>query len=198
MLLARVQPDDTLSVTPLRGVFARDDAWLATGDLFRRDADGDYWRLDGVGDVIRTADGPVFTAADPRRARSDSRRSTWRSPTACSPTTGEPELAVAAVTLRAGRTLSARDIGRRAVGCWRATQRPALVHVVDEIPVTTWFGRSPGRCATPGSPSPAMAVPAWYLDAAGETYRPLTAAARQRLTRPRPARRLQAGSVSPE
>ena len=50
------------ATTPLRGVFARDDAWLATGDLFRRDADGDYWRVDSVGDVIRTADGPVFTA----------------------------------------------------------------------------------------------------------------------------------------
>src|SRR6476660_9522124 len=30
--------------TPLRGVFARDDAWVATGDLFRVDKDGDFWR----------------------------------------------------------------------------------------------------------------------------------------------------------
>ena len=32
---------------PLRGVFARDDAWMATGDLFRVDADGDLW-FDGL------------------------------------------------------------------------------------------------------------------------------------------------------
>ena len=61
MLLARVSPTEQLSVTPLRGVFARDDAWLATPDLFRRDADGDYWRVDGLNDVVRTADGPAFT-----------------------------------------------------------------------------------------------------------------------------------------
>jgi len=42
MLLARVSPTDPLTVVPLRGVFAPDDAWLVTGDLFRRDADGDH------------------------------------------------------------------------------------------------------------------------------------------------------------
>ena len=42
-------------------MFSRSDAWLATGDLFRRDADGDYWRVDHQADVIRTASGHVFT-----------------------------------------------------------------------------------------------------------------------------------------
>ena len=62
MLMARVSPTDPLSITPLRSLFRRDDAWVATGDLFRRDADGDYWRVDGVADVIHTARGHVFTA----------------------------------------------------------------------------------------------------------------------------------------
>ena len=48
MLLARARRRDAIATTPLRGVFARDDAWLSTGDLFRRDADGDYWRLDSA------------------------------------------------------------------------------------------------------------------------------------------------------
>ncbi len=61
MLLARVKPTDPLTVVPLRGVFEPQDAWLVTGDLFRDDADGDYWRLDGVAEVIRTREGPVFT-----------------------------------------------------------------------------------------------------------------------------------------
>ena len=61
MLLARVGPNDPLSTTPLRSLFERGDAWVVTGDLFRRDADGDYWRVDGAGDVIHTDQGPVFT-----------------------------------------------------------------------------------------------------------------------------------------
>ena len=48
MLLARVGRGDSRPHAPLRGVFARDDAWVATGDLFRRDGDGDYWRMDSV------------------------------------------------------------------------------------------------------------------------------------------------------
>ena len=58
MLLARVSPNEPLSITPLRSLFSRDDTWVVTGDLFRRDADGDYWRVDGAGDVIRTDWGP--------------------------------------------------------------------------------------------------------------------------------------------
>ena len=96
-----------------------------------------------------------------------------------------PELAIAAVTLRAGRTLSARDIGRALSGLARE-QKPAIVHVVDRIPVTTWFRPLTGDLRAAGIPEPGDGVQAWYLDATGETYRPLTAAARQRLTRPRP------------
>src|SRR5437763_4742698 len=60
MLLARVHPHEPLGTVPLRGVFARDDAWLQTGDLFRRDSDGDFWRLDAMADAIHSAEGPVF------------------------------------------------------------------------------------------------------------------------------------------
>ena len=62
MLLARSRETTGTSMIALRGVFARGDAWLATGDLFRRDADGDYFRLDNVREIIRTPAGPVFTA----------------------------------------------------------------------------------------------------------------------------------------
>src|SRR5205823_13688131 len=61
MLLARVNPSEPTSSIPMRGVFSPDDAWLLTGDLFRRDADGDFWRVDGLADVITTAAGHVFT-----------------------------------------------------------------------------------------------------------------------------------------
>ncbi len=37
----------------LRDVFAPGDAWFATGDLLRQDADGDYWFVDRIGDTFR-------------------------------------------------------------------------------------------------------------------------------------------------
>ena len=62
MLLARSREASGTATLSLRGVFQRDDAWLATGDLFRRDSDGDFWRLDSVRELIHSASGPVFTA----------------------------------------------------------------------------------------------------------------------------------------
>jgi putative long chain acyl-CoA synthase len=181
MLLARVGPTDPLSITPLRSLFARGDAWVVTGDLFRRDGDGDYWRVDGAGDVIHTDSGPVFTtpirdalgaipAVDLTLAYGVPREA------------GEHEIAVAAVTLRAGRELSTREIGRALRTVERA-QRPAIVHVVGRIPVTTWFRPLAQELRAAGIPRPRAGKQAWYLDASGETYRPLTTAARQRLAR---------------
>jgi putative long chain acyl-CoA synthase len=181
MLLARVGPSDPLSMTPLRSLFARGDAWVVTGDLFRRDGDGDYWRVDGAGDVIHTEQGPVFTtpirdalgaipAVDLALAYGVPRAD------------DDHEIAVAAVTVRAGRELTAREIGR-AMGVLEAEQRPALVHVVDRIPVTTWFRPQTQKLRAAGIPDSSEDGDAWYLDAGGVTYRPLTAPARQRLTR---------------
>src|SRR6185437_5359271 len=42
-----------------RDVLEPGDAWLLTGDLARRDEDGDYWFVDRISDVIRTEGGPV-------------------------------------------------------------------------------------------------------------------------------------------
>ncbi len=173
MLLARVRPTDPLTVVPLRGVFAPNDAWLVTGDLFRRDADGDHWRVDNVAEVIRTADGPVFST--PIRAalgelpavdlavaygvRSDERAH---------------QIAVAAVTLRSGRRLNARELGDALAGL-APDQRPAVVQVVDRIPVTTWYRPITAALRDAGVPRPGDGTVAWYRDPKRDTYRPLTA-----------------------
>ena len=52
MLLVTAGRETIGTATPLRSVFARDDSWLETGDLFRRDADGDFWFVgDGTAPV---------------------------------------------------------------------------------------------------------------------------------------------------
>jgi putative long chain acyl-CoA synthase len=179
ILLARARTIDTMATTPLRGVFAREDAWLSTGDLFRRDADGDYWRLDSARDVIRSAGGPVYSAPI-RDALGELPAVDLAVAYAVKPERREHELAVAAVTLRDGHTLDAREVGDTLEGL-PGPARPDIVHVVDEIPVTTWFRPLTGPLREAGLP-PADERRAWYRDRGGRRYRPLTEAARRRLS----------------
>jgi putative long chain acyl-CoA synthase len=180
LLLARVSPNEALSTTPLRGVFARDDAWLATGDLFRRDADGDFWRVDGLGEVVHTAEGSAFTAPI-RDALYDVPAVDLVVAYGVQPGDREAEIAVAAVTLRPGRELTPKEIFSAVAGL-PAHARPAIVHVVDQIPVTTWFRPITAPLRDAGVPQPSGGGGAWYLDASGRSYRALTVTARRRLT----------------
>ncbi len=178
LLVVRARPSDT-SVTPMRGVFSRDDAWLSTGDLFRRDADGDYWRLDGVYDVIHTAEGPVL-AAPIRDALNDLAAVDLAVAYSLRPGDGADELPVAAVTLCPGQGVSTEDLSR-AMEQVPEGHRPAVVHLIDEMPVTTWFRPLTRPLRQAGLPEPAEGR-AWYLDRGGRRYRPLTDAARKRLS----------------
>jgi putative long chain acyl-CoA synthase len=179
MLLARVGPGEPLSVVALRGVFAPEDSWVVTGDLFKRDADGDHWRVDGVRDVIRTRQGPVFTTPI-RDALGELHEVDLAVAYGVTAPGGEHQIAAAAVTLRPGGELSAREIAR-ALSRLEPEQRPLIVRVVDQIPVTTWYRPLTGPLREEGIPEPAEEVRAWYLDASSERYRPLTGTARKRL-----------------
>jgi putative long chain acyl-CoA synthase len=179
LLLARMRRSDQTSTTPLRGVFSREDAWVTTGDLFRRDRDGDLWRVDSLGEVVLTADGPAFTVPI-RDALGDLPAVDLAVAYGVLPDGAEHPIAVAAVTLRDGHELQARDIGRALHAC-DPHGRPAIVHVVDEIPVTTWYRPITASLRDAGVPQPGADRKAWYRDASGDTYRPLTGAAHRRL-----------------
>ena len=181
MLLARSREQDSVATTPLRGVFGRDDAWLSTGDLFRRDRDGDFWRLDSARDALLTARGVVYSGVV-RDALGDLDAIDMAVVYGLRPGRRRTDLAVAAVTLRPGAALDARALSA-GLTALPAGERPDLVHVVDAIPVTTWF--RPVTAPLRAQPLPdAGGVPAraWYLDAGGERYRPLTESARRRLS----------------
>jgi putative long chain acyl-CoA synthase len=191
MLMARIGRGEQTTTVPLGGVFSAGDRWLMTGDLFRRDGDGDHWRVDNLGEVIRTAGGPVFSGPI-RDALGDLPAVDLAVAYGVSPGSSDCELAVAAVTLRAGRSLTARDL-RGALGGLDPGQRPAIVHVVKRIPVTTWYRPVTAPLRAAGIPRPGEGVQAFYLAADGESYRPLSAAAHRRLAggggrRPSPGR----------
>jgi putative long chain acyl-CoA synthase len=180
MLLARARDVDSVATTPMRGVFRAGDAWLSTGDLFRRDADGDFWRLDSARDLILTERGPVYTGAV-RDALGDLPEVDLAVAYGVRPGRRRTDLAVAAVTLRAGQALEPRSLNA-ALRELPAGERPDVVHVVSEIPLTAWYRPQTGPLREAGLPDPGAAHPAWYLDRGGERYRPLTEAARTRLS----------------
>jgi putative long chain acyl-CoA synthase len=176
MLLARERPGFAVAAdSPLRGVFARDDAWLSTGDLFRRDHDGDFWRVGDVRALIRTADGPVaplrisealgeLDAVDLAVAYGVRPRGT------------AAQIAVAAVTQRRRATLTAADVARGLRGLL-AHERPQVVHVVREIPLTTSYRPLATSLRERGLPRASRR--AWIRD--GDGYRCLTSDDRARL-----------------
>jgi putative long chain acyl-CoA synthase len=166
MLLARVRSDEPVSLVPLQGVFAPDDAWLVTGDLFRRDGDGDYWRVDGVADVIRTAAGPVYSGLI-RDALGDLPAVDLAVAYGVTSDGAAGQVALAAVTLRPGQELAGTDI-EAALEALPVSEWPAIVQVVERIPVTTWFRPMTGPLREAGIPSPGPGV--WWLQPDSRHY----------------------------
>ncbi|GAC1484080.1 MAG: acyl-CoA synthetase [Solirubrobacteraceae bacterium] len=164
MLLARVDHDRGLVPgTPLRGLFARNDAWLATGDLFRRDEDGDYWLVDHVSEVVRVPGGPAFTVPI-----EDALSDIGAVDLAAVYGVGDPvpEL-VAAVTLRHGRKLDGRSL-RAALKHLDERCQPSVVHVIDKMPTTTWCRVNKQPLREQGMPGGARV---WRRDPASGIYR---------------------------
>jgi putative long chain acyl-CoA synthase len=164
MLLTRLRGVVSTSDSPLRGLFEPDDAWLATGDLFRADEDGDLWLVDHVQSLIRTEHGyvasfPIIDALGDVDAVDLA--AVYPAPSG----THGRSLAIAAVTLRDGRRLDGKVINR-ALSALAPADRPDIVHVVDEIPVTTWYRPNTSALRAAGMPGPGRRV--WRLE--GDRY----------------------------
>lgn len=180
MLLARTTPgtrsnrDDAL-----RSVFRRDDAWIPTGDLFRQDEDGDYWLCDRVETLVPTEDGLVM----PHRCR-DALAQLDAADLAVAyglPVAGEDHhVLVAAVMPRPGQAVKPAAVSRALAGL-PEEERPAIVHVVDEIPVTSWYRPDVRALREDGIPPPGGERVVLSRSRSGNAYKPLTQAAYRRL-----------------
>jgi putative long chain acyl-CoA synthase len=161
--------DDAGHDVPLRGVFKPDDAWIATGDLFRRDDDGDLWLVDAAAALINTRHGTV----SPRAVEDALGDLDAVDLAACYPAQRNGAVqATAAVSLRAGHTLDAAAISG-ALEVLDGDQRPEMVHVVDAIPVTSWFRPAVAQLQA-GDPRPNGARAAWKRVRATGRYRTVT------------------------
>ncbi|NMN95169.1 AMP-binding protein [Nocardiaceae bacterium YC2-7] len=153
----------------MRGVFDRGDAWIPTENLFRRDADGDYWLVDNKKTVVKTARGPVFT--QPIIDLLDSIPEVDLA-VAYGVEVGGRTLAVAAVTLHKGAELEA-DTVTSAIRELAPADRPDLVHVVDEIALSSTYRPSNRALAARGMPAPGPTT--WAYEPHDGAYKELTA-----------------------
>jgi putative long chain acyl-CoA synthase len=120
---------------PLRGVFEAGDAWLATGDLVRRDADGDYWLIDRIADVIHGRVGAIPTIPIEDLLACELPGADLAAVYGVASPKLEAEIPVAAITLRPGQSLDPTAL-RQVVGRLPGPHRPAVVRIVDELPTT--------------------------------------------------------------
>ncbi|GAB3670891.1 acyl-CoA synthetase [Actinocorallia lasiicapitis] len=164
VLLAR----GTFASDPLRGVFAPGDSWVASGDLFQRDADGDYWMVGRTSELVRTPRGPVPTGLIRDRIGDVPGVDLA---VAYGIPSGRFELLAAAVTLRA--PVSAADFTAAF-----PDEGPALIRVVEEIPANDYARLLVGELREQGVPEEGTA---YFRDEDG-SYQPLTDVARKRLT----------------
>jgi putative long chain acyl-CoA synthase len=170
LLLARVNPADSMPGVPLRGVFEGGDAWRSTGDLFLRDEHGDLWLAGPASEVVATADGPAL----PSGARfALSTIPAVDLVVAYGVPDDGTDVLVAAFSLRDGFELETADIDK-ALDKLPARQRPGYVQQVASIPVTTWHRPQWRSLQSKGVPKPARGRTVWKLGDDRTHYEPVT------------------------
>lgn len=138
LLLVRVEhPRAALGLRLLRGVFAKGDAWIGRGALFRCDAEGDYWLVGRVADLIDTPAGTIFSAPI-EDALSAVRGVELVVAYGVTLPGGRRHVPVAAVRVPAGVDVDPADI-RHAVSKLDVEQRPVAIRVVNRVPLTAGY-----------------------------------------------------------
>jgi putative long chain acyl-CoA synthase len=177
MLVARLDDGPRSGARVLRGIFEPGDAWLESGDLVRRDADGDFWLAGPASGLIPTPAGPV-----PPRPTEDALGDLpgVGLAVAYAATVGGVAELGAAVTLEHGKGLSAAQLDAALAGLDPA-QRPAVVRIVDEIPITGSYRPLVGALQREDIPVTDDDERVFHRDPSGR-YRHVTSAPRRELT----------------
>ncbi len=166
--------DPTASVK--RGVFAPADTWISTEYLFYRDGDGDYWLAGRRGSVVHTARGPVY--AEPVTDALSCVNGVDLAVTYNVPV-GGGQVAVSAVTLLPGATITAADL-TEAVASMPVGVGPDIVHVCPKLTLSASYRPTVSALRAAGIPKPGRQ--AWYFDAGSNEFRRLTPGARSELS----------------
>ena len=166
--------DPTASVK--RGVFAPADTWISTEYLFRRDEEGDYWLAGRRGSECRSGRGLVY--AEPVTDALGLINCVDLAVTYGVPV-GDHQVAVSAVSLLPGATITAADL-TEAINGMPVGLGPDIVHVVPEMPLSPTTYR-PTVSALRAAGVPKAGRQSWYFDAGSKEFKRLTPAVRTQL-----------------
>ena len=172
MLLAEVTPDGTCAgVVPdvVRGVLQQGDAWLASGDLVVRDAEGDFWWHGSTRQIVQCASGLRY----PSMIRDALETMNAVEVAVAFPVEDSDGnvVAAAAVQLRTGARLTAADLAR-AFDEADESSIPDLVRVVSEVPKTYLYRPVPGQLADEGLVSATTSAPVWRRQGSMKVFKP--------------------------
>ncbi len=176
VLLAQSNGPIDPSASVKRGVFAAGDTWISTEYLFRRDDDGDYWLMGRRGSVVHTARGLVYAEAVTDALgfiNGVDLAVTYNVPV------GDQQVAVSAVTLLPGATITAADL-TEAVAKIPVGLGPDIVHVCLEMTLSATYRPTVSALRAAGIPKPGRQ--AWYFDAGSNEFRRLTPGVRSELS----------------
>ncbi len=145
VLLAKLDPlhlpggdsTDGVATRVRHDVFETGDAWFVTGDFLRRDADGDYWFVDRLRDVVRTPRGPVYprTIEDKLIELPDVKLAVAYGVTAAS--TGS-EIIAAAIVPSDGKSVDLERFAEQLAEL-EPHSRPRVVRIVERVPMTDGY-----------------------------------------------------------
>jgi putative long chain acyl-CoA synthase len=176
VLLAQSNGPIDPSASVKRGVFAPADTWISTEYLFYRDTDGDYWLAGRRGSVVQTARGLVY--AEPVTDALSYINGVDLAVTYNVPIGGQ-QLAVSAVTLLPGATITEADLAE-AVAKIPVGVGPDIVHVCQEMTLSATYRPTVSALRAAGIPKPGRH--AWYFDVNSDEFRRLTPVARSELS----------------
>jgi putative long chain acyl-CoA synthase len=176
VLLAEPRGPIDPSASVKRGVFAPADTWISTEYLFRRDTDGDFWLVGRRGSTVQTARGIVF--CDPITDALGLIPAVDLAVTYGVPMDGH-QVAVTAVTLRPGATITAADL-TEAVAAMPFGLGPDVVHVVAEMTLSATYRPTVSALRAGGIPKAGRH--AWFFDADANQFRRLTGNARAEMS----------------
>lgn len=165
-----VQAKDGNGSGALRGLFAPDDAWRQTGDLFQRN-EGEYWFAGSLSQLLQTPNGPVAAVpAEDALGRIDGVDLALGY--LCN--NGKNQQFVMAITTVEGYSPTATELNS-ALADVPTEGRPWRIHCVKEIPSTSWYRLTVKPSWRKAAPTATASLPVFELQNDGR-YKKLSAA----------------------